>query len=249
MADLSNWQLVAFFAIFVWSGFVRSALGFGGAALSLPLFLFIIDEPIEILPIIGIHLLLAVLKDSRQYYHAADWVFLRKTLLLMLPFKIAGVIGLLSLPATVLNVSIYFITSLYALSYITQIKVELNSKALDWAMLASGAYVSGTSLIGAPLIIAVYSKYLSPNKLRATLFMLWFVLVTIKLLGFVMYGTPLHLDWALYTLPFALIGQVIGDKAHQKILSMEKTVFMRWIGFGLLTICALGLARVIYKVV
>lgn len=247
MEDLSLWQLTGVFAIFVWSGFVRTALGFGGAALSLPLFLIIIDDPVEILPIIGIHLLLAVIKDIRHYYQQTDWVFLRKTLLIMLPFKIAGVIGLLSLPAIVLNVGIYFITSFYALSYITQIKINFNSKPLDWAMLAGGAYFSGTSLIGAPLIIAVYSKYLAPLTMRATLFMLWFVLVTIKLAGFMIYDTPLNLKWAVYTLPFALVGQAIGDKAHQKILSMEKSAFMRWIGLGLLTICILGMGRVIFQ--
>ncbi len=244
MNSLSLWQLLTVFAIFAWSGFVRNALGFGGAALSLPLFLFIIDEPVEILPIIGIHLMIAVLITLRRSYQYIDWHYLGKTLLIMMPFKIAGVIGLLSLPAVVLNTGIYLITMAYALSYITQISINFNSKTLDWGMLASGAYVSGTSLIGAPMIIAVYSKYLAPMALRATLFALWFILVAIKLFGFILYDTPLNLKWALYTLPFALLGQVLGDKAHQKIVSMEKAVFMRWIGSGLLAICLLGLTRV-----
>ena len=42
--------------IFSWSGFVRTGLGFGGAALGLPLMILIGGSPIDWLPIIGIHL-------------------------------------------------------------------------------------------------------------------------------------------------------------------------------------------------
>ena len=43
--------------IFCWSGFVRTGLGFGGAALGLPLMMLVGGSPIDWLPIIGIHLL------------------------------------------------------------------------------------------------------------------------------------------------------------------------------------------------
>lgn len=243
MDSLTLWQLTAVFLIFIWSGFVRTALGFGGAALALPLFLLIIKDPVEIIPIIGLHLMLSVMMNLRHYYQNIDWNYLKKALPIMLPFKIAGVIGLLSLPAQVVNIGVYVITSIYALSYITQIRWSFNWKPLDWGLLAAGSYISGTSLIGAPLIIAVFSKYLSPNHLRATLFALWFILVSIKMTGFIITGTDLNLNWALYTLPFALIGHVLGEKVHQKILTMDKATFMRWIGIGLLSICLLGLAR------
>ena len=42
--------------IFSWSGFVRTGLGFGGAALGLPLMMLVSGSPIDWLPIIGIHL-------------------------------------------------------------------------------------------------------------------------------------------------------------------------------------------------
>ncbi len=59
MADLHTWQYVLIALIFVWSGFIRSGLGFGGAVMSLPLLLasslfFIVDleeEGVLILPI------------------------------------------------------------------------------------------------------------------------------------------------------------------------------------------------------
>lgn len=242
MEQLGFWQFTAVFAIFVWSGFVRNALGFGGAVLSLPLFLFVVDNPVEILPIIGIHLMVAVAINLRKHYTHIDWAYLKKTLIIIIPFKVLGVIGLLSLPADVLNASVYVLTLCYAISYITQVNVRVNSRALDWALLAGGGYMSGTSLIGAPLIIAVYSKYIAPNALRATLFVLWFILVAIKLIGFVLTDTPLNIKWALYTWPFALAGQFLGDIVHEKILTLDKTVFMRSIGLGLLIICLLGMS-------
>ena len=39
MEDLQTWQYLAIAACFVWSGFVRSGLGFGGAVLTLPFLL------------------------------------------------------------------------------------------------------------------------------------------------------------------------------------------------------------------
>ncbi len=244
MESLSLIQLVFFFLIFIWSGFVRTALGFGGAALSLPLFLFIVDSPVEIIPIIGIHLLVSVLFNLRHYYAHINWAYLGTALPFMLPFKIAGVIGLLSLPSVWLNLSVYIITSIYALSYITQKPWKNQYKFIDWLLLAGGSYISGTSLIGAPLIIAVFSKHLAAINLRATLFCLWFILVSIKLIAFVMTGTSLQLDWAIYTLPFAAIGHVLGDKVHQKIITTDKAHFMRIIGFSLLLICLLGFLRI-----
>lgn len=57
MSDLSLVQYVLIGLIFIWSGFVRSGLGFGGAVLSLPFLLLVLDEPLVFLPIIAVHLL------------------------------------------------------------------------------------------------------------------------------------------------------------------------------------------------
>jgi len=57
MSELSIAQYSLIALIFVWSGFVRSGLGFGGAVLSLPFLLLVLDEPLVFLPIIAVHLL------------------------------------------------------------------------------------------------------------------------------------------------------------------------------------------------
>ena len=57
MADLAFYQYILIGLIFIWSGFVRSGLGFGGAVLSLPFLLLVVDEPLIFLPLIAVHLL------------------------------------------------------------------------------------------------------------------------------------------------------------------------------------------------
>ncbi len=57
MMDFSWMQIILTGLIFVWSGFVRSGLGFGGALFTLPFLLLIHDDPLFFLPIISLHLL------------------------------------------------------------------------------------------------------------------------------------------------------------------------------------------------
>jgi len=45
LLNFSNQELFFTALVFIWTGFVRSGLGFGGAALGLPLMLFIYDQP------------------------------------------------------------------------------------------------------------------------------------------------------------------------------------------------------------
>jgi hypothetical protein len=52
MSQLEIYQYVLIALIFVWSGFVRSGLGFGGAVMSLPFLLLIDNQPLVFLPII-----------------------------------------------------------------------------------------------------------------------------------------------------------------------------------------------------
>ncbi|SMN11063.1 hypothetical protein SPBRAN_1278 [uncultured Candidatus Thioglobus sp.] len=48
----SNTELFLVGLIFMWAGFVRTGLGFGGAALGLPLMLMIGASPVYWLPVI-----------------------------------------------------------------------------------------------------------------------------------------------------------------------------------------------------
>jgi len=256
MADLAIYQYVLIAVIFVWSGFVRSGLGFGGAVMSLPFLLLIDNQPLVYLPIIAVHLLffssLTVWQNWHRQQQAAasatvDWAYLKKAMAIMIVPKLIGVFGLLTLPAELMTGIIFVIVAVYALSYILNKPFKSNHPAVDVTFLILGAYISGTSLIGAPLIIAVFATHVAKQQLRDTLFVLWFILVTIKMAAFIYAGVDLQLIHHLWLLPAAAIGHVIGLRFHQRILSGDTRVFYRWLGWALLVISAAGLGSVYSK--
>jgi hypothetical protein len=76
--------------------------------------------------------------------------------------------------------------------------------------------------------------------LRDTLFVLWFILVSIKMTTFIALSVDLHFLTALTLLPIAAIGHILGLKAHTAIMRND-LLFKRWIGGGLIIVSALGL--------
>ncbi len=258
MADLTLLQYALIALIFIWSGFVRSGLGFGGATLSLPLLLLVSDTPVVFLPIIGIHLLvfssITVWQNHRKQSPAdesgattggtVNWTYLRKVLLILLIPKLAGVVGLLTLPDALLSAMIFVIVGAYSVTYIRNIQLKSRSRLLDFIFLALGGYISGTSLVGAPLIIAVVAQYVNRHQLRDTLFVLWFVLVCIKLTAFVIAGVDLQLLPSLLLLPAAAIGHVIGLHVHDRLLTTPSQRFYQGLGWLLLITSTIGVVRV-----
>lgn len=244
LLDFSFLQMCLTFLIFIWTGFVRSGLGFGGAALGLPLMLFVYDQPLFWLPVIGTHLLIFTGLTLRTRIKNVDWGYLKKSSLYIFPAKLAGVFGLLNLPTNWLIIIIYSITLFYALLWLLNLSIQSDKGWSDKLLLVIGGYVSGTSLTGAPLIVAVFMHHISRNKLRNTLFVLWFILVTIKMLTFASFGVDLHTLSAILLIPAAAIGHVIGLKTHEYILNNDD-LFKRVIGGVLIAICVLGFSRLV----
>jgi uncharacterized protein len=278
MSELSLLQLCLIALIFIWSGFVRSGLGFGGAVLSLPFLLLVDNSPLVYLPIIALHLLffssLTVYLNNRKVKQQSlessdstslsagssntarssntrplstvDWAYLKFSLGIMIVPKLIGVFGLITLPPELMSSIIFTIVACYALSYIFNRPFRSTSKTLDIFFLMLGGYISGTSLIGAPLIIAVLMTHVAAHQLRDTLFTLWFILVAIKMAAFVWAGIDLQLIPALILLPCAGVGHVLGLKAHEQILKAETKVFFRILGSVLLVISGIGLAKALF---
>lgn len=256
MSDLSIVQLGLIALVFVWSGFVRSGLGFGGAALSLPFLLLIADRPVVFLPIIGIHLLvfssLTVWQSHRQAKAdnqteggTVDWRYLSRLLLWLLIPKLIGVFGLLTLPDAVMSAIIFVIVGGYSLSYIFNKPFQSNSKALEILFIILGGYISGASLIGAPLLIAVAAQHVARRQLRDTLFVLWFVLVCIKLGAFRVFGVDLQWLAALCLLPAAALGHVLGLRFHSLLQRADSRQFYRGLGWVLLLSSLVGVVQVV----
>lgn len=240
VSDFSTYQLVCTGLIFAWAGFVRTGLGFGGAALGLPLMLFVDNQPLLWLPMIGLHLLLFSSLTLTTQLHNVDWMYLRRSILWILPPAVIGVFGLLNLPNQWLLAFIYSVTLFYALVWLMDWAILSNSAWVDKLFLILGGYIAGTSLTGAPLMVAVYMRNVAKEKLRNTLFVLWFVLVAIKMTTFVALGVDMHLLPALALLPVAAIGHLLGLRAHQYILRNDRH-FKRVMGGMLIVVSTIGL--------
>jgi uncharacterized membrane protein YfcA len=240
--DLEPVGIAATAAIFMWSGFVRAGLGFGGAVLTLPLLLAIDNDPLFWLPILAVHLLLFSAITLRSRLGNVDWPALKSSLPWILPAKLIGVFGLLSMPTRWLVIIVYGITSFYALLWISGSRIQSHNRWLDRLMLFGGGYFSGTSLSGAPLIAAVYVKSILRHSLRDTMFVLWFVLVSIKLATFVWFGIDLQLGSMLLLFPVTALGHFAGMKLHDALLDHDR-LFKRMLGIGMLCIATLGIAR------
>lgn len=233
---------------------MRSGLGFGGAVLALPFLLLIHEDPLVFLPIISVHLLvfssLIIVQNNRRSQivnkpegGTVDWPYLRRILAIMIVPTLIGVFGLLTLPSGVMSAIIFTIVALYSLSYILNRPFRSNNRLLDRLFLMLGGYITGTSMIGAPLIIAVVAQHLPKERLRDTLLALWFILVAIKLSAFIYAGVDLQLIHHVWLLPSAAIGHVIGLWFHDRMLKADSSVFFRFLGWVLLLVSSIGLWR------
>lgn len=164
----------------------------------------------------------------------------------MLGPKLIGVFGLITLPAQIMSGIIFTIVAGYSLSYIFNRPFRSNSGFLDVAFLALGAYISGTSLIGAPLIMAVFANHVTRQQLRDTLFVLWFILVTIKMMAFVIADVDLQWQLQLWLLPAAAAGHMIGLKFHDYLLQKDNRTFFRILGGILLLASMSGIWRMLF---
>lgn len=239
-AEFSVLEIVLTGLLFMWAGFVRSGLGFGGAALGLPFMLFIYDQPVYWLPIIGAHLLFFTSLTLRTRMNNVDWDYLKYSLMYIIPPALIGVLGLLNLPNLWIVTFIYCITLLYAVMWLFNKSFHSDNVWIDRILLVFGGYVAGTSLTGAPLMVAVYIRNVAQAQLRNTLFVLWFILVSIKMTAFAALGVDLNVLTALALLPVAAIGHFIGLKTHDMILRND-IVFKQVIGGMLVVVSSLAL--------
>ena len=255
MSDLLPWEYAVIALLFIWGGFVRSGLGFGGAVLTLPFLLLIRDEPLLFLPIISVHLLLfsgftvwqAHRADAKrgQAVSTVNWEFLRYAFPLMIVPKLIGVAGVITLPGSLVTGFIFCTVTLYAFSYVLGRPFKSGSARIDAFFLMLGGYVSGVSLIAAPLVVPVAASRVGREQLRDTLFVLWFVLVGLKLFAFVITGVDLQWAQHLWLLPCAAVGHVLGLRFHRYSLRADTQVFFRYLGVALLMVSVAGLYKMV----
>lgn len=241
--EFTGLQLVLISLIFIWSGFARSGFGFGGAGLSMPLLLLVADLPLFFLPIIALQLLFFTAVTSARKLNNVHWPFVKSGMSWMLIPKLAGVVGLLSLPAQWMILIIYAITIFYALQWILQKQLGSNSVWGDRLLLMLGGYFSGVSLVGAPLIVTAAIRQIPAHTYRDTLFVMWFMLVIIKLAAFVMAGVDLQWQWTLILLAPATIGHFVGLRFHDYLVHRRPDQVKQVLGLVMLAVSILGIYR------
>ena len=238
---MSPWQWVAVVLCFFWSGFVRSGLGFGGAALTLPMLLMINNDPLFYLPAICWQLLFFSLLTVSTRWSNVNWQHVRHLcLLLFLPFA-AGLFGLLNLPGGILTLFVYGTTLFYGFVYMLDKLMVSRNRYMDALCILGGGYASGVSLVGAPLIVAYSTRHLPVTQLRDTLFAIWIILVVAKISTFVAAGVNLQWQLTLFTFPFVALGHWLGLLMHRRLLNSNRKYFHRVIGAGLVSVSILGL--------
>ena len=241
--ELTPLSILVLLIAFWWSGFVRAGLGFGGAGLMYPIAFLVVDSVIFIVPIVGVHLLIFTsITLAKGGYKKVDWSTTFRLLLILLPAKIIGVFGLLQMPDFWLLMTVYAILIVYSIGYIFNIKTKPRPW-LNGPILLFGGYVSGLSLSGAPLVAAVALQYLKKEQARESMYVLWIVMVVIKLSTLMAYDIDMQWEYHLWLLPVAFIGNYMGLKLHDKIQEMQGEIFYRWMGIALLTLSLTGLAR------
>jgi uncharacterized membrane protein YfcA len=255
MGDLLPWEIAAICVLFVWSGFVRSGIGFGGAVLSLPFLLMIREEPLLWLPIISVHLLFFSAITVWQAHRSApaegggqatvNWAFLKYALLLMIVPKLIGVAGVITLPGTIMSGFIFVLVTVYGVSYVLNRPLRFASRRLDAFFMMVGGYISGASLIAAPLVVPIAAGRVPREQLRDTLFVLWFILVGLKLIAFVITGVDLQWKSHLWLLPCATVGHLLGLRFHRYTLNADTQVFFRVLGGALILVSLAGLLRLL----
>lgn len=260
MDSLTITQYLLIALIFVWSGFVRSGLGFGGVVLALPLLLLIVRDPLVFLPIIALHLIIfsffimrksqikqkniqnnAEIKTAR--IGSINWGYLIYALKIMIIPYIIGLLGLLNFPPKITSIFIFVIVLIYACGYVINRPIVMKNKFVEALFLAMGGYVSGSSLAGAPLIIPVFATNVPKEQLRDSLFVIWVTVTSIKFASFVVYGINLQLIHQLWLFPCALIGHILGEYFHNKLVLAETKTFFRVIGSGLIVVSLIGLGQ------
>jgi len=241
MHDLVLWQYIAIALLFFWTGFVRSGLGFGGAALGLPPMLLIIDDPLIWLPLIGVHLIFFSSWTVGKRLHQVDWAFVRHASWVMLIPMGLGVFGLLTFPSQWLVWFIYSITLFYGVCFVLKYEMKSPNIWVDRLLLVLGGYVAGVSLMGAPLIAAVAMQRVDKHVVRNTLFVLWFILVAIKLSVLATAGVDFSWMVHLWILPCAIVGHFLGLRLHERLVAGDGVRFKQVLGGVLVLISVLGL--------
>ena len=239
--------IIGLILCFLWSGFIRSGLGFGGLVLTLPFALMVVDSPLDIMPLAIVHVFVVGVLTVIFRFRNVDWMELLRMIRVMAIPVLLGLFGLITIPENWLLLLVFGVVLGYSVNYIRPF-IQLRSGDLsNTLVLMLGGYLSGVALIGSPLIVAVAGHRIERHRLRDSLLALWVILSPPKLAVLFYSGVDLHLDWQWWLLPVNLIGHLLGMKFHDHLLQLQSESFYRWLGFVLMVVVLVGIFRVLTR--
>ena len=247
MVELTPFVVSGLLLCFLWSGFIRSGLGFGGLVLTLPFALMVVDSPLDIMPLAIVHVFVVGVWTVVFRFRNVDWMQLMRMIRVMAIPVLLGLFGLITIPEHWLLLLVFGVVLGYSANYIHPF-IQISEGGWSHTLvLMLGGYLSGLALIGSPLIVAVAGHRIERHRLRDSLLALWVILAPPKL-GILFYsGVDLHLDWQWWLLPVNLIGHLLGMKFHDHLLQLRSESFYRWLGFILLVVVLVGIFRVLTR--
>ena len=243
MTDLSVVQMGMLLVVFIWSGFVRAGLGFGGTALALPFALVVVESAQVVVPLLLVQLFVFSVVNTWRRFDNIDWRYVGYlTAVLVLPV-LAGVFTLINLPNHLFLMLVYVGVLGVAIQYIVQVELKSTSKAVDLLLLMVGGYVLGSTTAGGPPIVAVSMRYVARDQVRDTLLGLWSLASAMNLV--VLFQAEVDLQWRsqLWLLPATVVGHLIGERFHRQLLTMHTAVFYRVLGAALFIVTVMGLIK------
>ena len=243
MTDLTVVQMISLMLVFVWSGFVRAGLGFGGAALALPFALIVVESGQVAPPLLLMQLILFSGLHTVQHWDNVDRRYLGCLAALLVLPVLAGVYSLIKLPNHGLMTLVYLFVLGIAIQYIVQMEFKTVSRAVDGVLLMLEGYVLGSTTAGDPPIVAVSMRYVHPSQVRDTLLCLWLIFAALNLV--VLIRAEVDLQWRaqVWLLPATVVGHLIGDRVHGRLIAMQNAVFDRVLGVALFLVTILGLVK------
>ncbi len=247
MVELTPFVVTGLALCFLWSGFIRSGLGFGGLVLTLPFALMVVDSPLDIMPLAIVHAFVVGVSTVVLRFNNVDWLQLWRMFWIMAIPVGLGLFGLITIPEYWLLILVFGVVLTYSLNYIRPFIRLKGGRWSDTATLMLGGYLSGLALIGSPLIVAVAGHRIERHRLRDSLLALWVILSPPKLVILFYSGVDLHLDWQWWLLPVNLAGHLLGMKFHDHLLNLRSGVFYRWLGLMLVVVVLFGITRVLTR--
>lgn len=241
--EFTTFSVIVLLIAFVWSGFVRSGLGFGGAGLMYPIAFLAIDSVVFIVPIVGVQLLIfSGITLALGGYKKVDWSTTLKLTLAIMPAYLVGVFGLLNFPEFWLLMLVYMFILLYSLGYMLDYQLK-PSAWLNLPIITLGAYIGRLVISWCAFSghggITVFTTFTSAR-----------VYVCIV----VYYGHNQVGDFTLFWGGFAVRASIVvvaccdhwasvGNKVAPSIMTINLDAFYRWMGWALFALSVIGLFR------